>query len=134
MEENDYPFPHLSREIIGAAMTVLNKMRPGLREKAYEKALVVELAKRGHCLEQQRVFDVLYEGVLVDTLIPDLIVDEKIIVDAKCVTEFTDAHIAQMLGYLAITNRKLALLLNFKETKLRWRRVVRSDTQSKDRI
>jgi GxxExxY protein len=94
------------------------------REKAYENALVVELKKRGHLIEQQRRFDVLYEGILVDTLVPDLLVDSLVVVDPKVVTEFNNTHIAQMMGYLAITRFKLAILLNFKHADLRYKRVV----------
>lgn len=56
----------LSESIIGAAMRVLNTLKPGLSEKAYENALVIELTKRGHTAQQQRRFEVLYEGILVD--------------------------------------------------------------------
>ena len=59
-------------------------------------------------------------------MIPDILVDEKVIVDPKVVEAFTDNHIAQMLGYLAISELELALLLNFKFAKLNWKRVVRS--------
>ena len=106
-------------------MTVLNTFRPGLDEKLYENALVIELRKRGHKVEQQRPFSVYYDGQLIGTLIPDLIVDEMVIADPKVVTTFTETHIAQMIGYLNITELKLALLLNFKNAKLAWKRVVR---------
>ena len=125
MGTDEYLHKELSEDIVGAAMMVLNTLRPGLKEKAYENALVLELCKRGHTIEQQRSFDVLYDGVVVDTLVPDLIVDGKVIVDPKCVTDFTDTHYAQMIGYLAITGLRLALLFNFKEAKLRWKRVIR---------
>jgi len=125
MGTDEYIHKELSEDIVGSAMVVLNKLRPGLKEKAYENALVIELRKRGHLVEQQRSYEVLYEGIIVDTLIPDLIVDEKVIVDPKCVTEFNETHFAQMLGYLAITGLRLALLFNFKDAKLRWKRVVR---------
>ena len=125
MNTDEYLHRELSEDIIGSAMTVLNKLRPGLKEKAYENALVIELRKRGHAVEQQRIFNVVYEEIVVDTLIPDLIVDEKVIVDPKCVTDFNETHYAQMIGYLAITGLRLALLFNFKEAKLRWKRVVR---------
>ncbi len=115
----------LSESIIGAAMKVLNTLKPGLPEKAYENALVIELRKRGHRIEQQQRFDVHYDGVVVDTLVPDLIVDDLVIVDPKVVEEFTKTHDAQMIGYLAVTNRRLALLLNFKQAELRWKRIVR---------
>jgi len=115
----------LSLDIVGAAMTVLNALRPGLKEKACENALAIELRKRGHAIEQQRVFDVVYDGIIVDTLVPDLIVDGKVIVDPKCVTDFNETHFAQMIGYLAITGLRLAILFNFKEAMLRWKRVIR---------
>lgn len=114
----------LSEAIIGAGVTVLNPLRPGLNEKAYENALAVELRKRGQKVEQQRRFDVHYDGVLVDTLVPDLLIDDLVIVDPKVAENFTDTHVAQMMGYLMITKLRLALLINFKFVDLRWKRVV----------
>jgi len=115
----------LSESIIGAAMTVLNTLRPGLDEKLYENALVIELKKKGHRVEQQRKFPVHYDGQLIGTLIPDLIVDELVIADPKVVAGFSATHVAQMIGYLNITSLRLALLLNFQESTLKWKRVVR---------
>ena len=63
----------LSGSIIGAAMAVLNALKPGLDEKVYENALVLELEARGHAVEQQQQFPVHYRGKLVGKLIPDLI-------------------------------------------------------------
>lgn len=114
----------LRQAVIGAAMKVLNTLKPGLDEKAYENALAIELRKRGHGVDRQKRFDVLYEGQVVDTLVPDLIVDDLVIADPKVVEDFTPTHIAQMMGYLTITNPRLALLLNFKHADLRWKRVV----------
>ena len=65
-----------------------------------------------------------YKSVPVGTFIPDFVVEDLVIVDPKVVSQFTDAHIAQMLGYLAITNLSLALLFNFKHAKLEWKRIV----------
>ena len=117
--------PEISEAIIGAAMKVLNTLKPGLDEKAYENALVIELRKRGHKVDQQRRFEVRYEGELVDYMVPDLIVDDLVIADPKVSEDFSSTHIAQMQGYLTITRLRLALLLNFKHIDLRWKRVVR---------
>jgi len=111
----------ITKNIIGAAMAVLNELRPGLDEKLYENALVIELRARGHTVEQQREY---YRGQFIGKLVPDLIVDDKVIADPKVVTAFNDTHVAQMLGYLNITGLDVALLLNFKESKLDWKRVV----------
>jgi GxxExxY protein len=121
---NELIHKDLSESIIGAAMKVLNALKPGLDEKLYERALVIELRKRGHRAEQQKEFPVYYDGQHIGTLIPDLIVDDLVIADPKVVTAFNDTHIAQMLGYLNITGLKLALLLNFKYAKLQWKRIV----------
>jgi len=109
--------------IIGAAMNVLNELRPGLDEKLYERALVIELAKEGLVCDQQKQRPVHYDGKLIGNLIPDLIVNDAVIVDPKVVTAFNETHIAQMLGYLNITGLKTALLLNFKYAKLQIKRV-----------
>jgi GxxExxY protein len=113
-------------DIIGAAMAVLNELKPGLDEKLYENALIIELTSRGHTVEQQRQYPVHYRGHFIGQLVPDLIVDELVIADPKVVSAFNDTHIAQMLGYLNITGLEVALLLNFKEAELDWKRVVRT--------
>ncbi|MEO7598257.1 MAG: GxxExxY protein [Opitutus sp.] len=115
----------LTETIIGSAMRVLNVLKPGLSEKAYENALVIEFRNRRLPTEQQKRFQVFYEGTVVDTLVPDLIVGDHVIVDPKVVEDFTPSHVAQMIGYLAVTNLRVAILLNFKFADLRWRRVVR---------
>jgi GxxExxY protein len=116
----------ISEAVIGAAMKVLNTLRPGLDERLYERALVIELRKRGMHCEQQKAHEVFYEGELIGTLVPDLIVVERLIVDPKVVTDFNETHVAQMLGYLNITGLKTALLLNFKYAKLGIKRVSQS--------
>jgi GxxExxY protein len=118
-------YEELSKDIIGAAMEVLNKLKPGLDEKLYENALVIELKLRGHKVLQQSNFSVHYKGHFIGRLVPDLIIDDLMIVDPKVATSFNETHVAQMVGYLAKTGLKLALLLNFKHATLQWKRVVR---------
>ncbi len=75
-------------------------------------------------MEQEREYPVHYKGHFIGKLVPDLIVDGKAIADPQVVSAFTDTHIAQMLGYLNITGLEVALLLNFKEATLTWKRLV----------
>ena len=84
--EKELIHKELSEAIIGAAMTVLNTLRPGLDETLYENALVIELRKRGHKVEQQRQYPVHSDGQLIGPLIPGLIVDDLVIADPKVVT------------------------------------------------
>ena len=114
----------LSGAIIGAAMDVLNELKPGLDEKLYERALVIELRRRGHTVDAQRSYPVFYNS--------DLIVDDTVIVDPKVVSAFNEAHNAQTIGYLTISQLNLALLLNFKSVRLEWKRVVRQNRLESD--
>jgi GxxExxY protein len=120
----------LSGAIIGIAMEVLNELKPGLDEALYERAMTIELRRRGHVVEAQRSFAVFYRSELIGTLVPDLIVDSSLIVDPKVVSAFNETHVAQMLGYLNITGLELALLLNFKNARLDWKRVIRQQPSS----
>jgi GxxExxY protein len=124
----------LSGAIIGVAMEILNELKPGLDEVLYERAMAIELRRRGHTVAAQESFPVFYRTELIGTLIPDLIVDGSIIVDPKVVTAFSDTHVAQMIGYLNITGLELALLLNFKNARLDWKRVVRQKRASEDDV
>jgi GxxExxY protein len=122
----------ITRSIIGAAMKVHSRLRPGLDESFYEKALVIELAGMDLRVDNQREFPVHYEGHFLGKLVPDLIVEQLVIADPKVVKEFNDAHVSQMLGYLNITGLEVALLLNFKHASLQWKRVVTGATEQND--
>lgn len=118
----------LSEQLIGAAIVVLNALGPGLDEKIYERALIIELVERGLDVDSQHEFPVHFKGHLVGSLIPDLIVGGKVIVDTKVVESFHDRRLAKVLAHLAITGLELGLLINFKFPRLQWKRVVRSST------
>jgi GxxExxY protein len=122
----------ITKDIIGAAMAVLNELKPGLDERLYENALVIELVAREHTVEQQREYPVHYRGHFMGKLVPDLIVEGKVIADPKVATGFNETHIAQMLGYRNISGLEVALLLNFREATLTWKRVVRGNPAEED--
>ena len=119
-----YPQSELTSEIIAAAMAVHEDLRPGLDEALYERAMCIEFAERSIDFTQQSVFPVHYKGRFIGNLIPDLIVNHKVVVDLKVVDGFNDAHISQMLGYLNITALEIGLLINFKHAKLQIKRVA----------
>ena len=114
-----------TREIIGCAMEVLNVLGHGFLEKVYENALCVEMRLRGISYRQQPRYDVLYKSKRVGEYVPDLIVLDSIVVDTKTIDAITDHEIGQVLNYLKITGLRVALILNFKHSKLQWKRVVR---------
>ena len=113
-----------SQKIVGAAMEVLNEIGHGFHEKPYENALVVEFRLQGVSCVQQKQFDIIYKDEKVGDYIPDLVVFDKIIVDTKVIEKITDREIGQMMNYLKITGFRLGYILNFKQAKLEWKRVV----------
>ena len=117
-------YEELTGKIISAAIAVHRELKPRLDEKIYERALCIELAEQGIGFEQQPRYDVLYKGRYLGHLTPNLVVENKIIVDPKCVDSFSLANEAQMLGYLNITGLSVALLLNFKAWPLGKKRIL----------
>ena len=126
-----YPHSDLTAAIIAAATDVHEEIRPGLDEKIYERALCIEFAERSVDFSQQAVYSVTYKGHYIGNLIPDLIVENKVIVDLKVVDAFNDSHIAQMLGYLKITGLEIGLLINFKHAKLQIKRIANLQNPSR---
>ena len=117
--ENDLVY-----KIVGCAMAVHNEIGHGFREKTYENALCVEFKHEGLEYAQQSVFPVIYRSEKVDRYIPDLIVENKIIVDTKTVESIIDEHRGTILNYLRITNLQVGLIINYKHPKLEWERLV----------
>jgi GxxExxY protein len=114
----------LTERLIGAAMAVHRAVGPGLDEKIYENSMCIELADQQIGFSQQDEFPVFYKSHFVGKLIPDLIADSKVILELKVADSITDTHIAQALSYLAITGLQVALIFNFKNASLQFKRGV----------
>ena len=120
----DFLYKKETDAIIGSAFDVLNEIGHGFHEKPYENALVVEFKYRNVSFSQQPRYPILYRGVKVSEYTPDLIAFELVIIDTKVIERITDLEIGQMLNYLRITGLLVGLILNFKNPKLEFRRVV----------
>ena len=114
----------LTHAIIGAAFEVVNELGHGLHEQPYENALVVELGLRDFGVEQQAVYNIDYKGTSIGTLVPDLIVEDSVVVNTKVIDRITDQERGQMINHLRITGLNVGLIINFKNSKLQWDRVV----------
>jgi GxxExxY protein len=114
----------LAETVIGAAYEVANHLGSGFLEKVYERALVRELRLRGIAADPQAPIRVSYKDDCVGEYYADVLVDRRLIVELKCVEQFTNEHLAQCLNYLKATGYRLALIINFQRPKVEWRRVV----------
>ncbi len=120
----------LSREVIGAAITVHRALGPGMLESVYERCLALELKKRRIPFERQKRLPVVFEGVPFEAAYRvDMIVDRRLLVEVKAVATLLPVHIAQLTSYLRLSGCHLGLLINFKVPALRLgiRRVVWGD-------
>jgi GxxExxY protein len=99
----------------------------GLREKTYERALCVEFKHQQVAFDLQHVHPVRYRGEHVDDYIPDLEVEGRMIVEVKTVDAITEDHLGQVINYLRITGYEAGIILNFKHSKLEWKKVVLTD-------
>ena len=105
-------------------MTVHNELGPGLREKPYENALAIELEEQKIDFVQQPVFPILYHGRPVGECIPDFTIHREALLDVKSVDSIGENERAQMLNYLRITRYRLGLVVNFRNARLEWERLV----------
>ena len=124
LAQRRYIFPTSRTFPVLALHDVLNEIGHGLSEKIYENALVVLFKQNQITFGQLRVFPVLFRGVEVGGFIPDLIAFGSVIVDAKVIDRITDHERGQMLNYLRITKLRVGLILNFKNARLEFERVV----------
>lgn len=133
MKENE-----VSTIIVDAAIEVHRTMGgPGLLESVYEEALVYELLLRGLKVERQRIVPLQYKGKrLTHDLRLDILVAECVIVECKATTDYNPIFEAQALTYLRLTNRRLALVINFGERLVKngIRRVVNGLVESSPRL
>ena len=113
-----------THQILGCAFEVLNEIGHGLHEKIYENALVVEFKLRGIASDQQRRYPVLYKSVQVGEYVPDLIAFDAVIVDTKTIDRITDHERGKMVNYLRKAKLRVGLILNFKNPRLEWERIV----------
>jgi GxxExxY protein len=104
----------LTEKIIGAAIEVHRALGPGLLESAYEECLCHELHLRGLNFQRQAPLPVSYKGINLDCgYRVDVIVEDAVVLELKCVEHIIPVHEAQLLTYLKLLNKRVGLILNF---------------------
>lgn len=114
----------MTEKVIGAAFEVANTLGTGFLEKVYERALARELTLRGVNVKSQKSMPVSYKGHHVGDYFADLIVEEALLIELKCVDRFANEHLAQCINYLKASGLQTALLFNFQKTKIEWKRIL----------
>jgi len=114
-----------THRLIGLCMEIHRELGKGHGEVIYKDALVVELSRASVPFARERKFEVNYKGVILPHLYyADFVILDKILFEAKAAEKLTDAHVKQVLNYLAASKLRLGLLVNFGADSLEWKRVV----------
>ncbi|UKB81829.1 GxxExxY protein [Chryseobacterium sp. MEBOG06] len=109
MKENEISF-----FIRKSIFSVYNELGPGLLEKVYEKVLAYELKNNGLKVNTQVPMKITFRDTIIDSsFVADIIVEDKVIIEIKAVTEIANVHHQQLLTYLKLTGLKLGILVNF---------------------
>lgn len=114
----------ITKEIIGAAFEVHRVLGYGFLEKVYQKAMQVELIKRGLKAELEHKITVYYKGAVVGDYQADIFVEDAVMVELKVAKEYNPQDEAQLLNELKATGIKVGLLINFGRTKVEFKRMV----------
>lgn len=115
-------YPEESRKLLGLALQLHNEMGCGFREKVYQDAFEVMLKENGIPYEREKHIDLIFHGVKLEhDFFYDFLIDNKIGVELKAVSEIIGEFEAQIINYLHVSNHKLGLLLNFGTTSLEYK-------------
>jgi len=114
----------LTEQVLSAVFEVSNTLGAGFLEKVYERALLIELGVRGIRATSQASLNVTYKGLSVGEYFADILVEDALVIELKCVERLGNEHMAQCLNYLRASGRTRCLLVNFQRPTVEWKRIV----------
>lgn len=129
----NFPHQELTKSIIGIYYNVYNELGFGFLEKVYHKSLLIELKRNGYKIDSEKKVNVYYKNEIVGEYIPDIIINNSVIVELKCVEHLTDIHENQLLNYLKATDCEVGLILNFGKDPQFIRKIFTNDLKKKKR-
>ena len=126
MDKEEYKHSDLTHKIIGCAMTVHNALGNGFQEVIYQRALAIELEKVGVSFRREQEMPIFYDGHEIGTRRVDFMVESKVMVELKALTQLEEVHWAQTINYLEVYGLEVGLLINFGAKKMAFKRFVNS--------
>ena len=106
----------LTREIIGGFFETYNELGFGFREGIYMRGLEITLRRRGLVVEREFPVEIFFQGTQIGFHRVDMLVDGRVIVEAKATHRLLYADKLQLMNYLAAMNLEVGLLLHFGPT------------------
>jgi GxxExxY protein len=118
----------LTYDIIGCAMKVHNTLGNGFQEVIYQRCLAIELEMAGISFEREVEQNIFYNHINVGTRRADFVVENKLIIELKALTNLEEVHLAQAKNYVVAYNFEKGLLINFGATSLQYKLIFNSRT------
>ena len=103
----------MTRKIIACAIEVHKRLGPGLLEKLYQEAMVIEMELNGLKVEKNVQILVEYREKPIGDYFIDLLVEDSVILELKSVERHDSVFEAQILSYMKLTGKRVGLLINF---------------------
>lgn len=125
MIKEQYLHSELTGKIIGCAMEVHRTLGNGFQEVKYQRALDIEMVRKGLHASREHEMDIFYKGIKIGNRRVDFFVEGKVMVEIKAVVQLEDVHLAQAINYLEAYNLEVGLLLNFGNRSLQYKRVMK---------
>lgn len=125
MINSEYKYSDITEKIIGCAMEVHRVFGNGFQEVIYQRALAIEMKSQGLNFSREHEMDIFYKGEKIGNRRVDFFVEEKIMVELKAVVRLEDVHLAQAINYLEAYGLEIGLLINFGNTSLQFKRVMK---------
>ena len=126
MKKEEYKYSDITRKIIGCAMKVHSTLGSGFQEVIYQRAMAIEMEKQGLKSSREVEMPIFYDGIEIGIRRVDFLVEEKIPVELKAISQLDDTHLAQAINYLEAFKLEIGLLINFGAKSLEFRRLINS--------
>jgi len=126
MIKSEYKYSDLTEKIIGCCMKVHNKLGNGPQEVIYQRALAIEMDRVNLSFARELEMPIFYDEVGIGTRRVDFLVEEKVLVELKAITKPENVHLAKALNYVEAFKLEIGLLINFGNTKLEFKRLIKN--------
>lgn len=124
--ENKILYPQLSYKLTGLCYKAQNELGRFCSEKQYSDALEILLKKNGIVFQREKLIPIKFNGESIQGIFPDFLIENEIVVDLKAKKFITKDDYNQMMRYLQLLNKKLGLIVNFRSTYLKPKRILNS--------
>lgn len=110
---NNLLYPELSYTVRGCCFELYKEIGSGHKEVIYRRGLKTKLIKNRLKVDEEVQIPIFVENKKVGVYVPDLIIEDKILIEIKAKPLLVKPDIQQFWHYLQSTSYKVGFLINF---------------------